>query len=294
MAGTGTDIVTPLTVEALQTEIALERQKRIEEHKLAIAAEIAGPAGPQFAAKLKGRLNIFAEGDSWFDYPFTPDVVQCVKFFGTPQPLILNLAHHGDAATEMLGVKKRQRIIDNLKDPANGKFDALLFSGGGNDIAGDQFCLWLTQNVGNDPTYGINRQRLADMLGVIEGAYVDLVQIRDQFARDCTIFVHAYDFAQPTGQGVCGLGPWLKPSLDFRRWTNFPQAAQIVKEVMQGFDKLMTRFEQEHKGVVYVRTQGTLSPNSDWANELHPNEQGFVKVAQVFLDALKKSFPGRI
>ncbi len=191
----------------------------------------------------------------------------------------------------MLGVSKRQRIISNLQDPENGTFDALLFSGGGNDIAGDQFCLWLVEFVaGTSPAAGVDTQRLADMLGVVQAAYVDLIKIRDAIIPDCVIFLHAYDFAQPTGQGVCGLGPWLKPSLDLRGWTDFAAAAQIVKEVLQAFDKVLADLEQQHKNVVYVRTQGTLSPTTDWANELHPTEQGFNKIAAVFLQALRKTF----
>ncbi|HXN44880.1 MAG TPA: SGNH/GDSL hydrolase family protein [Xanthobacteraceae bacterium] len=293
MAGIGPDVVTPLTVEALHAQIEQERRKRIEEHQQAVARLAAAPEA--LAATTARPLNIFAEGDSWFDYPFEPDVIDVVQAGGAPPPLILNLAHHGDAAAEMLGVAKRRRIIDNLQNPANGTFDALLFSGGGNDIAGDQFCLWIVQNTGGiDPTYGFDRQRLADILGVVEAAYVDLVQIRDQYAPHCAIFVHAYDFAQPTGQGVCGLGPWLKPSLDLRGWTKFPEAAQIVKEVLQAVDKLLTRFEQQHTNVVYVRTQGTLSAGSDWANELHPTGQGFGKIGAVFLKALRANFKGRI
>ncbi len=195
----------------------------------------------------------------------------------------------------MLGVAKRQRIIDNLKDPDNGEFDALLFSGGGNDIAGDQFCLWLLDFVaGTNPAAAVDIQRLADMLGVVEAAYVDLIKIRDSIIPNCVIFLHAYDFAQPTGQGVCGLGPWLKPSLDLRGWTDFAAAAEIVKEVLQAFDKLLAQLEQQNRNVVYVRTQGTLLPATDWANELHPTDQGFNKIAAVFLQALRRKFPDRI
>jgi hypothetical protein len=195
----------------------------------------------------------------------------------------------------MLGVSKRQRIIANMRNPANGVFDALLFSGGGNDIAGDQFCLWVRQHMaGADPVYGVDHQRLADMLGVIQAAYVDLIGIRDSINKNCIIFLHAYDFAQPTGRRVCNLGPWLKPSLDFRGWTQFAPAAAVVKEVLLAFDKLLVQLEQQHKNVVYVRTQSTLSPASDWDNELHPTAQGFNKIAGVFLKALRAKFAGRI
>ena len=38
----------------------------------------------------------------------------------------------------MLGLAKRQELESYLTD-----CDVLFFSGGGNDIAGDQFCIWL-------------------------------------------------------------------------------------------------------------------------------------------------------
>jgi hypothetical protein len=42
-----------------------------------------------------------------------------------------------------------------------------------------------------------------------------------------------------------------------------------------------------------VDTQTTLVA-SDWANELHPFPDGFKKIAQKFVDALREKFPGRI
>ena len=281
-----------LITEAQQAQIEQERQNRIARHKQAVAQR-----GIRTLAERKdqGLLNIFAEGDSWFDYPLSRDTIGWITADGTPQPEILNLSHYGDATTQMLGVAKRKRIIDNLQDPENGTFDALLFSGGGNDIAGDQFCLWLVQFVaGANPADAVDTQRLEDMFGVIQAAYVDLIKIRDSIIPNCVIFLHAYDFAQPTGQGVCGLGPWLKPSLDLRGWTDFPVAAEIIKEVLQRFDKVLAQLEQQYKNVVYLHTQGTLSPATDWANELHPTEQGFNKIAAVFLQALRKKFPDRI
>jgi hypothetical protein len=284
-----------LTFEAMQVQIEQDRQKRIAEHKASIVAR--GVSALALEARGAGMpLNILAEGDSWFDYPLFRDTIGWIQSDGTPQPLMLNLAHYGDVATQMLGVAQRQCIIENLTDPGNGKFDALLFSAGGNDIAGDQFCLWVTQFFeGADPDHGIDRQRLADMIGVIDAALVDLIQVRDAYAPHCIIFLHAYDFARPTGRGVCGVGPWLKPSLDFRGWTDPTQAAEIVKQVLLLLDRLLVQIEQRYKeSVVYVRTQGTLSPATDWSNELHPTEQGFRKIAGIFLKSLRKKFPGRI
>jgi len=275
-----------------------ERQRRINEHKRSIAAR------PATATNLK----ILADGDSWFKYSPSMDVIDFIHQDGNPPPFLLNLAVAGDPTTATLGVSKRQEIIDNLSDPENGNFDALLFSGGGDDVVGDQFCLWVTQNVGSGN--GVNMSAFSDIMGVVETAYTDLFQVCESIQPNCKIFIHSYDFARPTGVGVCPdiitggylVGPWLKPSLDYRGWTNFISASGVVATVLKQFDTLMGNLEKQYSPqVVYVRTQGTLVPpnsttdtTSDWANELHPTEPGFQKIAQKFLDTMRPLFPGRI
>ena len=275
-----------------------ERQRRIDEHKRTIAARPATAT----------NLNILADGDSWFKYSPSMDVIDFVQQDGNPDPLILNLAVAGDPTTATPGVSKRQDIIDTLSDPENGNFDALLFSGGGDDVVGDQFCLWVTQNDGSGN--GVNARAFSDIMGVVETAYTDLFEVCRSYQPNCKIFIHSYDFARPTGVGVCPdiitggylVGPWLKPSLDYRGWTNFISASGVVATVLKQFDTLMGNLEKQYSTqVVYVRTQGTLVPpnsttdtTSDWANELHPTEPGFEKIAQKFLDTMRPLFPGRI
>lgn len=278
-------------------QIEQERAQRIAQHKQAIAARklalAAAPGAPR-------ALNLFADGDSWFDYPLpvlTPnDTITSIGKHGTPRPLILNLAHYGDEARDDLGVHQRQRIRQNLTDPDNGTFDAILFSGGGNDTVGNQFCLWIQDYVpGMPPSQGINAARLGAVLAVVRSAYEDLITIRDQFAKQCPVFVHAYDFAIPNGVGVCNnaIGPWLKPSLDYRGWTNPPLATQVVKEFLLQFHNTLAQVAKLHKNVIVVDTHNTLQPN-EWANELHPTPNGFDKVGAKFIAAIRAVFPGRI
>lgn len=274
-----------------------ERAQRIARHKQAIAARRLAAAAAPGAPR---ALNLFADGDSWFDYPLpvlTPnDTITSIGNHGTPKPLILNLAHYGDEARDDLGVQQRERIRQNLTDPDNGAFDAILFSGGGNDTVGNQFCLWIQDYVqGMTPSQGINATRLGAVLGVVRSAYEDLIAIRDQVARQCPVFVHAYDFAIPSGVGVCNntIGPWLKPSLDYRGWTNTPLATQVVKEFLLQFLNMLTQVAKLHQNVIVVTTQGTLQPN-EWANELHPTPGGFDKIGGRFIAAIRAVFPGKI
>jgi len=282
----------------LQREfIEEERRERIAQHQRDIAERQALLRATPGAVQ---PLNLFADGDSWFDYPLPPDgrndVIRSTGKHGTPPPLILNLAHYGDEARDLLGVKRRQRIIDNLSDVANGRFDAILFSGGGNDTVGNQFCLWIHDYApGMTPSQGINVPRLAAVLGVVRSAYEDLIAIRDKILPQCPIFVHAYDFAIPTNIGICGnlIGPWLKPSLAYRGWNDTAVGTLVVREFLLQFRSTLNQIAATHKNVIYVETQGTLAPN-EWANELHPTPLGFDKIAAKFLTALRTVFPGRI
>ncbi len=293
----GTNLVGTEQTRLHLQQIEQERQQRIDQHKQAVAAHRAALAAVPNTPR---SLNLFADGDSWFDYPLpvlSPnDTIRSIGRHGAPQPLILNLAHYGDEARDDLGVRQRERIIQNLTDPGNGTFDAILFSGGGNDTVGNQFCLWIRDfTPGMTPSQGINVPRLGAVLGVVKSAYEDLILIRDKFVPQCPLFIHGYDFAIPSGVGVCEnlIGPWLKPSLTLRGWTDPVTARQVVKEFLLQFRDTLVQIASTHKNVVYVETQGTLT-DKEWANELHPTPGGFDKIGAKFLAALRQEFPGRI
>lgn len=293
----------PNTLQAFRQQVDATLQQRIAAHKAAVAAR-----GLMAMPQATRPLILLADGNSWFDYPLSgdslvpSDIIVQLQNGMAPAPTILDLAHYGDATTELLGVAKRTHLQAALKDPANGTFDAILFSGGGNDLVGDQFRLWLCDAAaaGNDPTAALNQGALSDILGVVQTAYEDLIVLRNDVALGTPIFVHAYDFAQPTGNGVCLLGPWLAPSLESRGWMQSTSAADvavgagIVKLILTEFYNLLRAFSLDpNNNVVLVETQGVLDPGTEWANELHPNPPGFGKIAARFVAALATRFPGR-
>ncbi|SAL73660.1 hypothetical protein AWB74_04523 [Caballeronia arvi] len=284
--------------ERWQEQIQQDLMARVKAHQ----HEVLKARALQAQAGASRPLILLGDGDSWFDYPLpdplhATDVLEALKTTGTPAPLILKLAHYSDATTTILGVTRRNRLIAQLRDAANGPIDALLFSGGGNDVVGDQFRFWLNDAsaVGNDPARGIDVQRLGYIFGVVESAYLDLIRIRDQFAPRATIFVHAYDFAIPSNIGACHLaGPWLRPSLVDRGWPDLAPGSLIVKAMLVHFHAMLQRLASDPANdMVLVQTQGTLAPD-EWANELHPTGAGFAKIGARFRSALAARFPGRI
>jgi hypothetical protein len=278
----------------LQNDINKEIRQRIKDHQLRIAQLAARPRAAR-------PLNILADGDSWFDYPLplvppqhTDIIAQLAKLI-KPVPTILNLAHYGLAITQMMGVSRYKRLVEQLNTPSNGAFDAILFSGGGNDLVGEQFRLWLNDaaSVGGDPAKALNDNALGDIVGVAMAGYRDLLAARAASPqKNVPIFVHVYDFAWPTGVGVCDgvVGPWLYPSLESRGWmasqADLNKGFGIVQQILQRFRYELLNLAKSGLNVVLVETQGTLLTAKEWANELHPKPPGFKNIARKFADAL--------
>jgi hypothetical protein len=142
--------------EEARKRIQRDIDERIAVHKANIVRLAAAQASAStLGVEVRNRpLILLAQGDSWFDYPLTgnglplvdTDVIAQLRRIGRMPPTILNLAHHGDAAVDEMSLPKQERMIAVLRDASNwinGKPDAILFSAGGNDIAGDQFCIFL-------------------------------------------------------------------------------------------------------------------------------------------------------
>jgi hypothetical protein len=296
--------------EKLEQQREDEREQRLRDYKATMtimkkrgAARSAAPAkgrrGPAKAPKAAFQpLQVMAEGDSWFDYPFPlfggGIVKRLEKRLGVP---ILNMAEAGDEVRFMLGVDQRKRLIKQLKDgcPAGGPWEVVLFSGGGNDIVDNPMALWIRDFDANAaPAALIHQARFDAALALVRAAYEDLITLRDQLSPATHLVFHGYDFAIPDGRGACHLGPWLKPTFDLRRFPTRAAAFEVVK-VMLGQFAAMLQTLTAHANVTVIKTQGTLAPQtSAWHNELHPAKPGFDTFADMFRQELKALFPTRV
>jgi GDSL-like Lipase/Acylhydrolase family len=304
---------TPATVGMQRKRLALaqraEIRRRVAEYKatlqimkkrgvvgLAPASAIAAPGMLTAGA---APLQVFAEGDSWFDYPYPlfggSIIKRLEKRLGVP---ILNLAQAGDETRFMLGVEQRQRLAEMLRNgcPAGGNWDVLLFSGGGNDIVGNPMALWIDDwNAGIPIPNHLNTARFDHALAMVRAAYEDLIGLRDQLSPGTRLLFHTYDYAIPDGRPACHLGPWLKPTFDLRGFPNQSARFQVVQTMLQRFAAMLAQLAAAHVRVTLLPTQGTLAPTpSSWHNELHPSKKGFETFAGLFHGALTTLYPGRV
>jgi hypothetical protein len=246
----------------------------------------------------RSPVKILAEGDSWFSYPpyFWGGIVSRLE--REMQVQILNLASAGDEVRGMLGLQSRARLIRllNQENILKKPWNFLIFSGGGNDIVGDTLVYFLRDYLkasgkkralkGTDGILDSIRFKVA--LDAIKAGYEDLIAIRDCYSPSTVLVFHQYDFAVVNNKGVCGYGPWLQPSFDFREVPN-NVAMEVVKIMLENFAEMMKNVVEKKDGIVIVETQGTLNRGNDhWDNELHPTSEGFNRITEKFHIAISK------
>ena len=274
----------------------------------AVALERRPVQAPGVEAAAANGL-VIAEGDSWFDYPFFDVLEELEK---TYRYEVESVAHKGDTVEEMAYdasqlsklASKFQKLGAQGRQPR-----VILLSGGGNDIAGQEFSVFLNhKSSGLTPLNsrvvgGVLEDRLSFAVISLIGAVTKLS--KEYFGREVPVLLHGYDYPVPDGRGYLGgfwilPGPWLEPGFRQKGYMDLAQRCQIMVDFMDRFNALLAGIAQspgvEH--VTYLNLRETLStdltgPNKYtkwWGNELHPTERGFKAVASLFNEAISK-FP---
>jgi lysophospholipase L1-like esterase len=293
------------------------RMKALRTRMRAIAMRAAMPAPPErvmAAISIPKVLRtaagsagiIVAEGDSWFDYPWTDVLGVLEDDYGYD---VESVAHKGDRVEDMAyaggQLEEFSRLLEKLLRQ-NRVPKAILLSAGGNDVAGPEFGMLL--NHAASAVAGLNEQIVQGVIDQrIRIAYITILSALTQICRrwlqrPIPILVHGYDYPVPDGRGFLGgwwllPGPWLEPGFREKGFEAIPLRKAIAKELI---DRLNTMLSQvtalpyfEH--VSYMNLRTTLSSGGNykqyWANELHPTEKGFELVTAVFAKKLN-SLPG--
>jgi lysophospholipase L1-like esterase len=208
-----------------------------------------------------------------------------------------NVAHKGDRVEDMAYaggqfdafVRRLEKMLGQGRVP-----DAILLSGGGNDIAGDEFGMLLNHALSGLPP--VNDDVVRGIIDVrLRNAYTFLISGLTAIAvthlkRPIPIVLHGYAHAVPDGRGFLGglsvlPGPWLQPGLRQKGYENLTANKAIVATLIDAFNAMLEQVSTmpQFPHVTYVDLRSTLSNGADyeddWANELHPTKDGFRAVA---------------
>lgn len=265
-------------------EVAKFKEEGIEQQ------EVFGDKSLIESRILLKRPQIVSEGDSWFDYLPGTDIIDCLrKHHGYS---IKNYGDAGDTLENMVyGTKFKKgsflptepNIFKVLRKIQQLKPRVFLFSGGGNDIAGDEFSSFLNHaETGLSPL----RNEYVDYMinNVFKKCCEDLISKITGVSPHTHIIMHGYGYTAPTGKAVSLLGfkfagPWLRPALTEKRILERDAQARTVKVMIDSYNEMLKSLAAKHQSFHHVDLRPIIDANEDWANELHLKNSAYARAA---------------
>lgn len=236
---------------------------------------------------------VFAEGDSWFD-KFTPIPragTNLLSHILTPfNAAVVDVSHIGDEAAEMVSGWQGSRTAQLFK---HFPFDAILISAGGNDLKN-----LIRDHIKKTSMVTTSASGFVGIFDTIRTSIEKFIALRDKAKNEKTraapIFVHGYDYFQPRPAGAkvltftqLGAGPWLHPLMLAAGYSPV-QMRKMADAVIDALALVLGDIASRHDNITLVEHRGLLKPaaadstvdNADWADEIHPNQAGFTKLAR--------------
>ena len=256
------------------------------------------------------RVNIIAEGDSWFAYPHKwfiygepSNLIDYISKYTQTKANFLSLATNGDEAISMLSGEQKHTLIKLMKKYKNKKkfkpIDLLLFSGGGNDLVGeDDFERFIVRDARglSEAFECIEMDRLDRKILEISLAYEELLDIRDYYSPNTIVMTHTYDYPYPSNKGAKFLGGLIKTKSWVKRFMDKAHIApelqsDVIKIFMDKSANSILGIQDKRDGFIVVDTRGTLKSKKYWLNEIHPTSKGFKKISKKIYKRMKEEFP---
>lgn len=294
-------------IELARDQARSELAQRVTVRAARVAAFEAAAAADSELFSLQAAAaapTLVAEGDSWFDYPGSDvlDYLEDVYRYD-----VESLAKAGHRIEDMAYAEGQlddlARRLEKLLR-AGKAVRAILLSGGGNDVMGDEFGMFLEHiRSGLDP---LNAQVVDGVIQRrVRTAYLHILTrvttvTESVIGSAVPILVHGYSGPVPDGRGVLGgfwflPGPWMAPGFRDKGFEDDDLARRIaiVGRLMDAFNDMLIDVTglPEFPHVHYVDLRGTLPTAAGykqwWANELHPTEAGFAEVTRRFAQVLQ-------
>lgn len=243
-----------------------------------------------------GALRLGFEGDSWFSYPGLRggNLHSRLSRRYARTAASLQLAEPGDEIASVLEGCQHALLREAFRTH---RLDVLLYSGGGNDVVGDDLRdlvhppgrlgqampdRFAAREVPAAAVRHLALDALDHSLQRIEAGYHALLDLRDRWRPGCLVFGHTYDYARPSGRGlrIAGVqrGPWIRPFFDE---AGVPRAAQrgLVVFLIDAFAAALAGVVAARRDFLVVDCRGVLG-DDDWADEIHPSGEGFGRLVE--------------
>lgn len=247
----------------------------------------------QFEKQLKDSPEkpvILAEGDSWFEYPlWLEDTVDYLN----RDYNVFCISAAGDELRGIVADAEYKDYLELLTSEKNLKVQAILLSGGGNDIVGEYLLEYLKPYDANLSAEEHITSAFDDKLQKIGQYYRQAITQINQEYSELPILIHGYDHTNPLPPDhdkrtlkVPPILGWLDKWMRKKGIVEQQIQRDIVRVMIDRFyQQLINLISDDNvRNVHLVDNRGAVQ--NAWFDELHPNDAGFAQVGKRFKEQL--------
>src|SRR5512139_250300 len=250
--------------------------------------------------------RLLAEGDSWFTIGAIPSSNLLYELRLKRRTVVLNLGYPGDTIANVAQLSTNTEFVRRLAHPNwASDWDAVLLSGGGYDLIerAPDIIRATPAGAGRKAADYVDVEALAAFKGDVQAAYRRIVALRDADKspnRGKPIIVHTYDYPTPRPAPATFLvvpftRPWMHPIFEARK---VPKSLRIriAERMLDALADALLELGDELPAFHVVDTRELLQRadidsrgnSGDWLNEIHPNSDGYRKIADRLAAKLHK------
>ena len=255
------------------------------------------------------RYRVLAEGDSWFSLRGIPSSNLLFQMKLPRTTIVVNMGSPGATISKMAEIAADSELGKAMSSLHGYKWHAILLSGGGNDLIDDADLIIRKPSRYTDPADCCDENELMKTLDRVEAGYRTIVELRDQAGSSCKgkpILTHTYDYVTPRNSPSRFLfmplkGPWLYTALknagiQTRYWNDVSDyllfsLAERIESLATGPDKLPAFHVVNTINTLVPAELGATHDSNDWIDEIHPNSDGYKKIASKLAKKLAKVLP---
>lgn len=218
--------------------------------------------------------RLVSEGDSWFLHPQITDTIDHLLRGSSPLA-VWSTDCAGDTLATMWNDRKTRGEYWNYTYWSNPRPTIMLLSAGGNDLLGDGKLYFLLNQytAGKTAEQLINAAAVANVLPPIMSLFSSVLSEMKRDFPNIRVIIHGYDYPRPMND------KWIGQPMQRR---GIPQGAlqrTVIKVLMDIYNTALQDVLAGFANATYVNLRGTV-PANEWFDEIHPNDDGFKKVAK--------------
>jgi hypothetical protein len=187
------------------------------------------------------------------------------------------------------------RFADVLDDLRSTQARVLVFSGGGNDVAGEEFAQFLEHAAAGIGVF--RRDHARHVIKVFfRRVLEDMIRRATEASPRVQIIAHGYGYPVPDGRGIglaIGLsfiGPWLRPALAAKRIDPAGDGLAIIRELIDLFNEMLATLDVAFENFHYIDLRSVVGEGAkSWTNELHVRNSVYAKIADEFEARIRES-----